>query len=277
MAWWGKVLGGTFGMLSGGPLGAIFGAAVGHTLDVGLRKLGRGSAPRISASQQQRIQSAFFSTVFSVLGYIAKADGRVSESEISVAENLMSRMALSPAQRKAAIGLFNRGKRADFPMEDVLLQFRKESGVQRNLSLLLCEIFLQVVYADDVTLRQEQVLMERIAHLLGLSKFDYIRLVATVQAARAWRADHGSGRGAGRSRPFNVATDAPGGDDFAVLGLSNSASNDEVKRAYRRLMSQHHPDKLVAKGLPSELIQLANEKTHQIRTAYERVRQVRGF
>jgi len=264
-------------MLSGGPLGAIFGAAVGHTLDIGFRKVGRGSPPRISVSQQQRIQSAFFSTAFSVLGHMAKADGRVSESEISVAENLMSRMALSPAQRKAAIGLFNRGKQADFPMEDVLRQFRKECGAQRNLSLLLCEIFLQVVYADEVTLRQEQVLMERIAQLLGLSTFDYIRLVATVKAARAWRADQVPGRGAGRSRQAKPATDKFAGDDFAVLGLSSKASNDEVKRAYRRLMSQHHPDKLVAKGLPSELMQLANEKTHQIRTAYERVRQVRGF
>jgi len=61
-----------------------------------------------------------------------------------------------------------------------------------------------------------------------------------------------------------------------VLGVTAQADDDEIKKAYRRLMNQHHPDKLVSKGLPEEMIRLATQKTQEIKAAYERIRQARG-
>jgi DnaJ like chaperone protein len=62
-----------------------------------------------------------------------------------------------------------------------------------------------------------------------------------------------------------------------VLNLTPAASVDEIKRGYRRLMNQHHPDKLVARGMPEEMMKLAAEKTHEIKSAYEQIRRQRGF
>ena len=66
-------------------------------------------------------------------------------------------------------------------------------------------------------------------------------------------------------------------DAYLLLGISASVSNAEVKRAYRKLMSQHHPDKLIAKGLPEEMLKLATEKTQNIKAAYESICAARGM
>src|SRR5690554_6549827 len=106
MSWWGKVIGGAFGFALGGPLGAALGAALGHNFDRGM-----GQQARIGSSHdQERIQSAFFTATFSMMGYIAKADGRVSETEIAMARDIMGQMRLTPEQRKVAIRLFEEGK-----------------------------------------------------------------------------------------------------------------------------------------------------------------------
>ena len=109
MNWWGKIIGGGFGFMLGGPLGALLGAAIGHQLDKNLVVL-----LDVDAGQTQRTQAAFFTTVFSVMGYVAKADGKVSKVEIGIAEQLMAQMRLTAEQRRAAIELFNQGKEPGF-------------------------------------------------------------------------------------------------------------------------------------------------------------------
>jgi len=128
MAWWGTFIGGTLGFVFGGPLGAMVGAALGGNLDRGL-KMG----DQASLGNQERVQAAFFTTTFSVMGHVAKADGHVSAQEISSAKNIMTQMQLSAPQRKAAIKFFDQGKTDDFPLIDVLRQFKKECHGRRNL------------------------------------------------------------------------------------------------------------------------------------------------
>ena len=111
MAWWGKVVGGAFGFMLGGPLGAAFGAAIGHNFDKGVAR--EHSATGSGASGQERIQAAFFTATFSVMGHIAKADGRVTEDEIALARAVMRDMALNTAQTRVAGELFNQGKKAE--------------------------------------------------------------------------------------------------------------------------------------------------------------------
>ena len=112
MAWWGKLIGGALGFMMGGPLGAMLGGTIGHQFDSGM-----SGSSRMGIGDNERTQAAFFTATFSVMGYIAKADGRVSEHEIQAARSLMRQMQLNDAQQTAAIDLFQKGKEADFPLE----------------------------------------------------------------------------------------------------------------------------------------------------------------
>lgn len=263
MSWWGKLIGGAFGFMLGGPLGAVLGAALGHNFDRGLEGLASGQP----AGDPERVQLAFFTATFSVMGHVAKADGRVSQTEITLANQVMAHMRLSAEQRKTARRLFGEGKRSDFPLDDVLAQFRRECHRRRNLIQMFLEIQIMMALADGTLHRAERTRLLHICEALGFSRAHFDQLVSMVQAQQEFAGAGGVGQ----------PTHAPSlADAYAVLGISADASDEEVKRAYRRLMSQHHPDKLVAKGLPEEMMQLAKEKTQEIRGAYDRIRQARG-
>ncbi len=269
MAWWGKVLGGTFGFMVGGPLGALLGAVLGHQFDRGMRHLALDNG-----GDQEAVQTAFFTATFSVMGHVAKADGRVSKDEIAYAEGVMGHMALAEDQRAAAIGLFREGKAADFPLEEVIDQFRAICGRRRLLLQMFLEVQLQAAYADGRLDAAERQLLLRICERLGFSPQVFAHLEAMVRAAGHFTGD-GAGTGAG-FRPEPARRDLLR-EAYEILDVDAGAADAEVKRAYRRLMNQHHPDKLVAKGLPEEMVKLATEKTQEIKNAYEMVKKARGM
>ena len=250
MAWWGTFIGGTLGFVFGGPLGAIIGAALGGNFDRGIKMSGQ-----FDMGDQERVQAAFFTTAFSVMGHIAKADGHVSPQEIAAAKNIMNQMQLSAEQRQAAIKLFEQGKTDDFPLEDVLHQFKKECHGRRNLIQMFIEIQIATVLADGKVDNNEKQVLYTIANILGFSRsqIDHLFNMANAQQASS----------------DNALTLSQA---YSILGVSKGSNEAAIKKAYRRLMSQHHPDKLVAKGLPDEMIQLATEKTQEIRKAYDLIK-----
>lgn len=261
MSWFSTVVGGAFGFLLGGPLGAILGASVGHQFGKGLDGMENGET--LNPGNQHRVQMAFFTATFSVMGHIAKADGHVSPEEISLANRVMNEMALTSDMRATAINLFQQGKHLDFPLNDVLAQFYKECHRRTDLIRMFLEIQLQEAFADGTLTDSEERLLLNICSQLRISRFDYERLKIQLQAQQRFQ-----GRG-----PYtkNTLQKTSLLDAYAVLGLTPSASKAEVKKAYRRLMSQNHPDKLVAKGLPEEMMRLAKEKTQKISKAYETI------
>ncbi|MDX1452723.1 MAG: co-chaperone DjlA [Oleiphilaceae bacterium] len=266
MAWWGKVLGGSFGFAFGGPLGALLGAAIGHSFDKGLAGLD-DLDPAELGRDTERIQAAFFTATFSVMGNLAKADGRVSEDEIQVAQRTMSQMQLDDAQKKAAQALFSQGKAPDFDRQRVLEQLRKECGRRRNLHIIFLEIQITTALADGELHDAELRLLTEVAEYLRISRSEFEALLARASAQRGFSHDQ-------QERPLSTGEKLE--KAYRVLGVSPHDSDATIKKTYRRLLSQHHPDKLVSKGLPEEMMQVATEKTREIKEAYEYIKQHRA-
>lgn len=276
MAWWGKVVGGALGFMVGGPIGALLGTVLGHKLDRGIESvevIEIVEAP--DPGERERVQAAFFTATFSVMGHLAKADGRVSDREIALARAVMAQMELSPDAHRAAIGLFNAGKADNFALDEVLAQFRRECHGRRTLVQMFLEIQIQAAYADGPPNEREAQVLLHICRRLGIPEAHFRTLERLVRLQHAFAAGAGGPR---EEVPRPPEAHGPTLDQaYAVLGIAPSATDAEVKRAYRRLISQHHPDKLVSKGLPEEMMKLATRKTHEIRQAYEIVTSARGL
>ena len=266
MSWLGKVIGGAFGFLMGGPLGAILGAAAGHQYDRGRRGPERLEA-RLELGDQRRVQMAFFTATFSVMGHLAKADGNVSPAEIDAAKAVMDRLELSSELRRAAIQLFTEGKKPGFPLHDALEQFRNECHRRYPLLRLFIEILLEMAYADGPLRFSEERLLLQICDRIHLSRLEFYALKARVDSAQ--RLAHGTYERSRRRTPPPPPRRSALDDAYAVLGLRSTATDTEIKSAYRRLIGQHHPDKLVAAGAPDDRVRIATARTQQIRKAYE--------
>lgn len=255
MQWFGKAVGGLLGAFAG-PVGSLIGVLIGHQWDQNVAG-GRGRRSVHAISQ------LFFEVAFEVMGQIAKVDGRVSEDEIRVARRIMQGMRLHEAQVQAAIEHFTLGKAAGYRLDARLAELASELRGRGDLARAFVQIQLQsAVGAGHVGAEKRQALW-RVAHALGVTRAELAQIEAIVR-----------GIGGGSAQPTAAESLA---EAYRVLGVSAEASNDEVKTAYRRLMNQHHPDKLVARGLPESMVGVAEQKTHEVRTAYERVRTQRGF
>ncbi|MBK1643454.1 molecular chaperone DjlA [Thiocapsa imhoffii] len=267
MRWLGTAVGGTIGLVVGGPVGAVFGAALGQGVDRGWLGALR---PAMTSGQRARIQTRFFETIFAVMGHVAKADGRVSEAEISLAKTVMDRMSLDPVQRRAAIDLFNQGKSPDFDLAGAIAALRKVSQGQPTLTHLFIEVQLLTAYVDGPPSPQQVRLLESIRRGLNVSTFAYRQLENLLLLQQRIRG------AAGQRASAPTPKKPPLASAYATLGVEPKASDAEVKKAYRRLMSQHHPDKLVARGLPEEALRMASQKTQEIRKAYETISEARA-
>ena len=261
---WGALAGFVLGLLLTHRLmGALIGALAGWFLQ---QRLLEGAGPGV--------RQVFFETAFSVMGHVAKADGRVSEHEIRAARSIMARMALSESQVREAIRLFTEGKRADFPLDETLQKFRRQCGRSRSLARSFMELQLQAALADGALSGIERQLMEKLARHLHVSAAELHQLETLILAAQ--RHQHGAGARRGQGQP-RASAKSELAEAYELLGLNAAAGDGEVKRAYRRLMNRHHPDKLAAQGLPGDMRELAEEKTREIRAAYETIRAARGI
>ncbi len=258
--WLGKVIGGVAGYLLGGPFAAVLGVILGHMLDVWRPSPGR------DPGAQNRTQVAFLRATFSVMGHLCKADGRISEDEIAMASRVMDRMGLTGAHRRTAMDMFRQGKAPEFRLDDTLNEFRARCGRHPMLLGLFTEIQLSAALADGTLTPQEDTALRYICMRLGIPRPLFEQLLRTARAERGDRA-----REAGAASAANDPESA-----YGTLGVEVNASDAEVKRAYRRLLSRHHPDKLAGEGMSEEMIRMANERTQAIRRAYERIQSMRG-
>lgn len=259
----GKILGGLLGFLVGGPPGALLGALAGHQVDAQMER--RGADNRPGTAPAYAVQEAFFRSTFQAMGHLAKADGRVSEQEIHAARQVMQQFGLGPRENRLAIELFTAGKAHDFPLEHSLQALRGHLEGRADLARMFVQIQLQAALWGGALDGPGRAVLERVCRVLGVSTVELVRMEAALRMQQP----------SGRTPAQHAASQL--GSAYEVLGVASTASDADVKKAYRRLMNQNHPDKLVARGLPESMMKMAEEKTRQIRAAYELVCEARGI
>ena len=259
-SWLGKLVGGGLGLLIAGPFGALLGTFAGHLVD-----RFRALRSRIGG-QLQRVRETFFVTTFTLMGRIAKSDGRVSEREIEVTEQRMARMGLGADHRREAIAHFKRGAAPGFDIDAQIAAFTRDCAAHPALRQMLLMFLFSTAAADGALAGAEHDLLRRIAMRIGFSEPAFEQVMRMFQAQDHFQGEPGS------AAPSHSLADA-----YEALGVSEAAGDREVKQAYRRLMSQYHPDKLIAEGMPEDMVKMATERTQEIQAAWEQVRRARGI
>lgn len=263
MIWQGKALGAVVGVFAAGPVGALFGTFIGHLLDVQAETRLRGAS---AGPTSIGVQEAFFRATFQVMGHLAKADGRVSQEEIRAARAMMNELRLGEREVRLAIDLFTQGKATDFPLDETLQRLRRICRNRPDLWRMFVQIQVQsALWGGGLHPAARKVLM-RVCNALDVSGYELVQMEALLRMQQSARQPQEA-----RASVDRVA------QAYEVLGVKASASDGEVTKAYRRLMNQNHPDKLHAKGLPESMMKVAEEKTRQIRAAYEVLRDARGL
>ncbi len=259
----GKLIGALLGwLLLRNPLGIFVGMVIGHLWDSGALRM-----PHATRS----VPNAFIAPLFGLAGAIAKSDGRVSEPEIAATENLMARLQLPTEQRAIAIAQFNAGKQPDFATHLAIADLRAWCRGRRDLGYLLLDMLLDIVYAEGPLATDKFAIVRKLCWALGVHERELAALAA--MKGYAYAASDGGYRYE-QSRDTTRAAPADK-DPHAILGLDRSADERAIKRAYRKLISQYHPDKLG--DLPDELKRRAGERAREINAAYERLRVERGI
>jgi len=247
------LLGGFVGSLMGGPLGFVLGAVAGWFLSGYLKKQ--------AVSGLAKVQSGFLDSMFAVMGALCKADGVVSKNEVKAAETVFAQLRLSDQQREMAIAAFNRGKLDGFDLDAELLRFRQVSRGHPAMLRMFLQIQISAVAADGQIHPAEHQMLLHIAGGLGLPESQVAQLEAMLR---------GGQRGGSSRSPDQQLADA-----YQVLAVPASISDAELKRTYRKLMNENHPDKLASQGLPDSMREIAERKTRDIASAYDLIRDTR--
>lgn len=284
----GKIVGFFLGyQIFHGLFGGIFGAFLGHLFDKKLYEL--GSVRSSVFGKNLTRQELFTQTTFAVLGHLAKAKGRVTEEDIQNARNLMAHLKLDAKGRERAQQAFTLGKEADFPLRMVTKEFREACARRQDLLRFFIQVQITAAIQDGELDAQEQQVLFTVAEAMGINRFQFEQMLGMVMAAQQFSAGGGFHQQYSQQSGYSQGSYSQGGYSgyqssqpsidaaYKVLGVTAEDDQNTVKRAYRKLMNENHPDKLAAKGLPDEMMELAKEKTQQIQAAYDLICKQKGW
>jgi DnaJ like chaperone protein len=255
-----KFIGFIFGYYFLGFFGALLGLFIGASIDRA-RTYGSGAMNPLRNALRQAV---FLETAFVLMGKLAKADGRVSQDEIDHVEQFMQKLGMTAAHRQQAIALFKQGADPAFDIEPIYQKFVAICGHTRDLKQMLLVYLIVMALADGNLHPAEEALLADIAGRLGYGSEAFRHLVDMVL-----NQSHFGGGQAGSP----VALD----DAYKALGVSKDSSDAEIKRAWRKLMSQYHPDKLMGQGMPEDMIAMATEQAKEIQLAYDLIKKNRNL
>jgi DnaJ like chaperone protein len=248
MGWFGKLAFGSMGLMIGGPLGAIAGAALGHHL-VDKTENSMISGPRLIHAE--RTQAAYFVSMFSILGKLARIDGVVTRDEIAVVEDFISKLNITEAEKQFARQVFNEAKDSRYSIEDFAMQFYQIGMGQHTVIVSFLDLLLRVAAADNKLHPAEETALNRIKEIFHISdqQFSNMKAVYFKDAARFYK----------------------------VLNCTPDCSDEEVKASYKKLVKDFHPDTIVSKGLPEEFTEFATKRFMEVQEAYENIRHERSL
>lgn len=253
-----RILGVLIGFYILGVLGIFLGYLIGSIID---RFRAYGSSG-INPFNTNRRQSVFLETVFILMGKLAKVDGRVSEVEVSHVEQFMLKLGMNSDHRLKAIALFKRGASQNFDISHTINEFLALCGSSNNLKQMLLVYLIIMGLSDGQLNSAEESLLKEISGRLGYSESAFLQLLDMI-LNQAHFAN-------GQTMSVNALEDA-----YKALGVTQNSSDQEIKRAYRKLMSQYHPDKLMGQGIPEEMISIATEQAKEVQIAYDLIKKYR--
>jgi DnaJ like chaperone protein len=250
MGFLGKVIGGTIGFAMAGPLGAIAGAALGHAFDSGGQTYYTTERARLSAGEEA--QFTFFVAAFSMLAKLVKADGQVSKEEINAVENFMVYdLNLNPESKRLATNIFHTAIDSPDNFNAFAGQFYNQFRSQYQMLDLMIDILVRVSVADGRLSPNEEKLILSAVKIFNFNDEKYRILKSKyIQNVEKY---------------------------YAVLGCDRNDSNEHIKKQYRKLVSDYHPDKIASKGLPEEFAKFASDKFREIQSAYEEIKKEKGI
>ncbi|MGD8991765.1 MAG: TerB family tellurite resistance protein [Desulfobacterales bacterium] len=254
MGWFGKLTLGSLGMLIGGPLGAIAGAALGHALidkRAGFIRQDPRAIPRPEFEYAEQAQATFFISLFSVLGKLSKIDGVVTREEIAVVQDFINSLPIDETEKQFARQVFNEAKDSPYRIDDFASQLYQAVKSQPTLLLTYFELLFRIVAADGSYHPAEEAALKSIKDIFNISDNQYEDIKAVY---------------------FNDLD-----KHYKMLNCTPESTNEEIKSNYKKRVKDFHPDIIISKGLPEEFIEFAEKRFREIQESYEKIRQERNF
>ncbi len=254
MGWFGKLTFGSLGLFLGGPLGAIAGAALGHHL-VDKDEDHTGGVSYIKRQPREdrteRAQAAYFISLFSILGKLAKIDGAVTKDEIVVANRFIEQLKIPDREKQFARQIFNEAKNSNYSIDDFAFQLYQTNRQEPMILLSFINLLFQIAAADRKFHPAEEAALERIREIFRISREEYNSIKGVY---------------------FNDLDRY-----YKALNSTPQSSTQEIKSNYKKLVKDFHPDTIVSKGLPEEFTDFATTRFREIQEAYEKIREERKF
>lgn len=257
------------GIISKNIFGALLGFCLGYLLDK--NKLYISTIGNRIEKEQKYI---FFYTTFQVMGYLSKVKGRVTETNIQTAILLMNKMGLDDNARQEAQCAFRQGKEESYPLRLRLRQLRTLFRRRQDLLQFFLEIQIEIAFSDGCLHPNCRKVLYIIADEFGIERQKFNYYMRMVETRYSFHSNQKYWKKNDETRPINhtLLNNA-----YNLLNVNASDEPITIKRAYRKLMLQYHPDKLKAQGLPPEMLELATNKTQDIQKAYDIIKHYRKF
>ena len=244
MSIWGKIIGGTTGFALGGPLGAIIGMMIGGSYDRSARKF--SSSNQIS---QQQKKNVFALCIIVLSAKIAKADGQVTKEEIYTFKEKFN---IQAEEMSEVSKIFNEAKKSSFGFKNIADQVGNLFSDNKVLLEQLLNNLFYIAEADGLTSSNEVEVLRSISQSFHFNETDFQRI-------------------------FHSRLNNKESDPYKILGVTREDSDNNIRKKWIELSKEHHPDYLIAKGMPKEFIKEANKELSSINLAYDKIKELRGF